>query len=89
MGIIITVSNYCCGKVFTSVCHSVHRGGLADTLGQTPRQAHRPGRHTPQADNPQADTPLRRHPLGGHLAAPPPETASAADCMHPTGMVSR
>ena len=57
----------------------------------TPKQIHTPfslGRHPPQADTHPlpGQTSLGRHPLGRH--SPFPETATAADSMHPTGMHS-
>ena len=91
------------GNVFTSVCQEFcpwGRGGgclplglegctppretplQTDTLGQTPPHADTPlDRHPTLADTPWADTPRQ-------TPAPPPETATAADGMHPTGMHS-
>ena len=51
----------------------------ADTpLGRRPL----PRADSPWVDNPWADTPVGRH------TPPPRQTATAADSMHPTGMLS-
>ena len=81
---VITVHNSSCGKVMFS--QSVQRGRRT-----TPWQADTtPGRRdTSRGRHPQADplrqtpTPGQTSPLGRH---PPPETATAADGTHPTGM---
>ena len=55
------------GNVFTSVCHSVHRGCLG---------GHPPGRHLPGQTAPWAD-PQGRHPIG--QTTPWADTSSWAD----------
>ena len=83
-----------------SVSHSVHRGGgdkrplWADIPPeQTPMDRHPLGRHPPRQTPLGRHTPLgshspgqKPHPLGRHPL--PPETATAADGTHPTGMHS-
>ena len=80
------------GNVFTPVCHSVHRG--RGCLADTP-QADIPPRQTPpRADTPILGRPPEQTPLPGRHPSPPgrhpclPETATAADGTHPTGMHS-
>ena len=71
------------GNVFTSVCHSVPGGDLADTLQADtplPPGRHRPRQTHPLGRHPQADTLLGRHP------PPPTRTATAVVSKHPTGM---
>ena len=76
------------GNVFTSVCHSVHRGCLG---GHPPRADTSLGRQPPGQTH-RVDTPLGRQPPG---QTPLPgqtllaqQTATAADGTHPTGMHS-
>ena len=66
-------------QCFTPVCQSFcSQGEVYTPLGRHPRQTP-PGRHP---DTPLADTPCLAD------TAPPPETATAADGTHPTGMHS-
>ena len=84
------------GYVFTGICDSVHRGGVADTYWADTS----PGRHTPLARHPPAQCMLRYTPLPSAcwdthppaqcmLGCPlPTPAATAVDVMHPTGMRS-
>ena len=87
------------GNVFTNTCQEFCPQDGGGCLPDTPLD--RLGRHPPwQADTPWADIPLGRHPSPGHThtlpgrhplrqtGPPPPQTVTAADGTHPTGMHS-
>ena len=90
------------GNVFISVCHSVRgvsasgsRGCLpldpegAHSQADIPISRHTPiDRHTPLGRHPPGQTPPRQTPLGRTPGKTPPETATAVDGTHPTGMHS-
>ena len=74
---------------FTPVCHSVHRGCLADTpWADTPRSRHPLPEQTTYPEQPhtpeQTPTPQRNPPI----ADPLPAAATEEDSTHHTGMHS-
>ena len=83
--LVLPPSNEVCeGYVFTSVCHSVHRGGCLSQcmLGYTPPGADTPSprsRNPPGADTAWYQTPQEQtHP---QEQTPPPEQTPPAQCM--------